>query len=427
MVKRIVCFGPGPRFKGGIAHYNTSLARSLVQFGQCEVHIVSWSRQYPFFIPREFRDTQSKEDPLKSISIQVHYLTDFNNPLSWHRTYRFIKALDPDMVIFQWAITIQGLPLRYIAGKLMKHTCTRVIFDLHNIVQKENSLADRYFTRRGISRAHGYIVHGDLTLRELQSFLPDVPFEEADPGFSVAPGKVPVLKLFHPVYDMFTPDESLNTTKLKAELGLRRHVFLFFGFIRKYKGLHHVIEAFSKVAAERDDVSLLIAGESFWNTLDQRSLQTRIKQAIFGLAKSIFLRRQDDEREYRPLDMIGELGIDHLVYQHIGFVPNEDVHLYFQVSDYLLLFYTYATPSGVESIAYNFNLPVIATRVGNFPDTVQDGINGYLAEPGDVNSMAEAMLRAIENPIPRENVGQTAAQMSWERYVKTILGSVDVG
>lgn len=327
------------------------------------------------------------------------------------------------MVIFQWAITIQGIPMRFIADRLMKHTDIQIIFDLHNIVQKEHSLTDRYFTRRGISSAHGYIVHGDLTFRELKSFIPDKPFELAEPGFGVAPGKIPVLRLFHPIYDLFKPDENLDIDKLKSELGLRRHVFLFFGFIRKYKGLHHVIEAFAKVAEQRSDVSLIIAGESFWNTLDKRRLHTRIKQAIFNLVKTIMLRKGDDERDYKPLELVDKLGISEQTYQHIGFVPNEDVHRYFQVSDYLVLFYTYATPSGVESIAYNFNLPVIATRVGNFPDTIKDGHNGYLTEPGDTQSMAEVMLRAIDNPIPGENVKKTAEHMSWKNYVLAILGN----
>ncbi|MCK7536121.1 MAG: glycosyltransferase [Marinilabiliales bacterium] len=112
------------------------------------------------------------------------------------------------------------------------------------------------------------------------------------------------------------------------------------------------------------------------------------KNALFSAAKSVFLRKQDDERQYRPLELIDELGIRDKVTVVNSFVPNEDVHKYFQVSDAIMLYYLTATPSGVESIGYNFRMPILATRVGHFPETVKDGYNGYLAEPGNIDSMA---------------------------------------
>ncbi|MCK4751559.1 MAG: glycosyltransferase, partial [Bacteroidales bacterium] len=144
---------------------------------------------------------------------------------------------------------------------------------------------------------------------------------------------IPVLKLYHPVYDMFRKDPSFDVAQFKASLGLKKHVFLYFGFIRKYKGLHNAIEAFHMVSRERDDVSMLIVGELFWNTLDSKKLSTRIKSAIFGLAKKLFLRKQDDEQNYRPLDLISTYGLEDRVAAITEFVPNEDVHKYFQASD----------------------------------------------------------------------------------------------
>src|SRR5690606_17574034 len=229
-------------------------------------------------------------------------------------------------------------------------------------------------------------------------------------------GKIPVLKLYHPVYNMFRPDPSFDVEKQKKEWGIREHAFLFFGFIRKYKGLHNAIEAFAKVARKRDDVSLLIVGESFWQTLDTKKISTRIKMFIFGIAKSVMLKKEDDENNYRPLELIDKLGIRDKVFVMNDFVPNEEVNKYFQVSDAILLYYLYATPSGVESIAYNFRLPILATRVGHFPETVSDGYNGYLAEPQNIESMAKAMEKIIESPINRENVEASSKMMSWSNY-----------
>lgn len=81
-MKRIVCFGPGPQFKGGIANYNTSLAKAFDASGDVEVHIVSWTQQYPAIIPRDFIDRKSRQDQLKGTGIKVHYITNYNNPLA---------------------------------------------------------------------------------------------------------------------------------------------------------------------------------------------------------------------------------------------------------------------------------------------------------------------------------------------------------
>ncbi len=419
---RVIVFGPGPVFKGGIANYNTSLAKAFNKLDEVEVFIVSWTQQYPAIIPRDFIDRKSKTDLLKGTNIKIFYITNYNNPFSWIKTYRLIRDINPQKIIFQWAIAFQGLPLGFIARKLKKHPEIEVIFDLHFVKQKEGSSIDDWFTKTGIKHADSYVVHSFKTARELEYLFPAEQFNVLDMGEGKRKinGKN-VIKLYHPVYDMFHPDENFNVEETKKELKLREYTFLFFGFIRKYKGLHNAIRAFAKVAGTRDDVSLLIVGESFWNTLDSRKIITRVKKATFGLLKSVFLRKQYDEKNYRPLDLIDQLGIKDRVTVINEFVPNEEVNKYFQVSHAIVLYYLTATPSGVESVAYNFRLPILATRVGHFPETVIDGYNGYLADPDKINSMAEAMIKSIETPIPMENVAKTSANMSWMNYAKTIL------
>ncbi len=421
MKKTIVCFGPGPRFKGGIANYNTSLAKAFDKMEDTDVHIVSWTQQYPAIIPRDFIDRKSKADQLAGTGIKVHYITNYNNPLSWQATVKLIEKLKPQKVVFQWAIAIQGLPLGYIGRKLKKNKEIEVIFDLHFVIQKEGSALDNFYTKKGIRHADAYVVHAYKTANELKQLFPEKRFEVLERGQKYTGHGIRVMKLYHPVYDMFQPDPEFDVKKAKKEMGLKKHVFLFFGFIRKYKGLHNVIRAFAKLAQERDDVSLLIVGESFWNTLDNKKLSTKVKSAVFGLAKKVFLKKQDDERDYNPLALIDELQLNESTYVMNDFVPNEMVHKYFQVSDNIMLFYLTATPSGIESIAYNFNMPMLATRVGHFTETVKDGYNGYLAEPDNIDSMTEVMRKAIEHPISRKNVAETSKDMSWDNYAREIL------
>lgn len=417
----IVCFGPGPMFKGGIANYNTSLAKAFDKIENTEVHIVSWTQQYPAIIPRDFIDRKSKTDQLEGTGIKVHYITNYNNPASWKATVRLIAGLKPDKVIFQWAIAIQGIPLGYISRKLKKYKEIEVFFDLHFVIQKEGSSLDNRFTRMGIKHANSYIVHAFKTVDELRQLFPNKSFEVIERGATIKRTGQKVLKLYHPVYDMFTPDPKFDIAAWKKEWGLKKNVFLYFGFIRKYKGLHNVIEAFARLAAKRDDVSLMVVGESFWNTLDKKKFTTRLKSATFGVAKKIFLKKSDDEGDYNPIALIDELGIQDKVHLNNEFVPNEDVHKYFQVSDNIMLFYLTATPSGIESIAYNFDMPMLATKVGHFTETVKDGYNGYLAEPDDIDSMVAVMEKAIGKPINRKNVAATSKDMSWDNYAREIL------
>ena len=274
----------------------------------------------------------------------------------------------------------------------------------------------------GIGNTDSYIVHALKTFRELETLYPEKKFHLTEKGESSAdPNLQKVVKLYHPIYDLFQPDPDFDIVGFKKKHGLRENVFLFFGFIRKYKGLHHAIKAFDIVARQRDDASLLICGESFWNTLDAGSWSTKIKKALFSVAKGLVLGKKGNEEEYNPLALVEELGLQDSVRVFNRFIPNEEVGPFFQTADCVVLFYETATPSGIESLSYNFDLPILATRVGHFPETVKDGFNGYLAEAEDIESMAQTMIKMLDAPLPPENVQAVKGDMSWENYARSIL------
>lgn len=437
----IVCFGPGPKFKGGIAQYNTALARALKDEG-AQVSIVSWTQQYPAIIPREFVDKASRSDFLEGYDIPVKYLTNWNDPRTWWDTAKSIAELKPDKVILQWYNPTQGIPLNTIAKYLRKHCKrTEILFDLHFVAAKEQSSLDARLTRMALRHGHSFIVHAYKTAEELKALMPDKAFEVTLDGkraagsqqfavgsASAANYQLPtansihsILKLYHPIYTLFKPDQAFDKEAWKRQHHLRKHVFLFFGFIRKYKGLHYCIEAFAELAKQRDDVSLMIVGERFWQTVDQSKLSTKLKNAVFGTLKKLFLKKADDERDYDPLALLDTLGIRDRTLVVDRFIPNEEVPPYFQAADTIVLFYETATPSGVESLSYNFKLPAVATRVGHFPETITDGFNGYLATPKNIADMVRVMNASIDQPIPRENVVEATKAMSWANYTKAVL------
>jgi len=417
---KIVVFGPGPGFKGGIANFNISLAKAFAMQEDTETHIISWSNQYPFFIPRDFMDDKSQSGLLEKYGVTVHYTMDYNRFSTWQKTYETIVEHNPDIVVIQWANPIQAFPISYLIRQIKANTTIRVIADLHFVNRKEYAKTVKRLTRYAIVFADAYVVHSYKTACELKELFPAVHFDLIEGSDNVANNNnKPILKLYHPIYDMYTPDPVFDVVLQKEQLHLRQYVFLFFGFITKYKGLHHAISAFSELAKTREDVSLLIVGESSWQAPKDRK-RDRLKRLFSRKLRAQFVSQREDEQNYRPLDMIEQLGVSDKVTVINEFVPNEDVHKYFQVSDAIVLFYDTATGSGVESIAYNFKLPIVATRVGHFPESVKEGVTGYLANADDVASMTEAMLNIIEQPIPSENIEKASKDMSWESYADSI-------
>ena len=425
MMTKIVVFGPGPGFKGGIANFNISLAKAFAMQEDTETHIVSWTNQYPFFIPRDFIDDKSRSDLLEKSGVTVHYIMNYNRFSTWRKTYETIFELNPDFVVFQWSNPIQAFPITYLIRQLKVNTTARVIVDLHFVNRTEYAKTVKWLTDYAIKYADAYVVHSYKTACELKELFPETHFNliEGTDNLSNNSDK-PILKLYHPIYDMYTPDPDFDVAAQKEQLHLRQYVFLFFGFIAKYKGLHHAIAAFAELAKNRDDVSMLIVGESSWQAPRDRK-RDRFKRIFSRQLRAQFVSRKEDELYYRPLEMIDQLGICDKVTVVNEFVPNEDVHKYFQVSDAIVLFYDTATASGVESIAYNFNTPIVATRVGHFPESVKEGVTGYLANPDDVTSMTEAMLNIIEQPIPSENIEAAYKSMNWENYAKSVRKMAD--
>lgn len=423
-VKNMVCFGAGPAFKGGMSNYNTSLAKSLSTFDNVNVHIVSWTQQYPSIVPRDFKDKVSALDFLEGYNIPIKYITNYNNPFSWTATAKYIAALKPEKVIIQWSIAIQGLPIGAIVKKLKRLCDCEIILDLHFVIQKEKSKIDEILTKRGISLADSYIVHALKTFEELQQIFPNKKFSLTESGSRVGnegQNIKNVIKLFHPIYDLYQADPKFDVAAFKKEHGLKEHVFLFFGFIRKYKGLHNAIQAFDLLAKERDDVSFLICGELFWNTLKSENFVTKLKKTVFSIVKWVFLNNAEDEKDYNPLALIDELALQDKTMVVSTFIPNEDVNKYFQTANAGILFYSRATPSGIESLSYNFNLPILTSNVGHFPETIKDGENGYMTKANTIEAMADTMKRFLNEPIPPENVSKSKEGFSWKTYAMAIL------
>ncbi|MEL6638080.1 MAG: glycosyltransferase family 4 protein [Bacteroidota bacterium] len=404
----IVLIGPGPQFKGGIANFNSSLARALDRLPGCRVHLISWTNQYPAIIPRDFKVDQPQENYFTGTAITIEYLLDYNNPLTWRKVARKLSRIQPMLVIFQWVNNVQAFPIRYLCKRIKQNTAAEIQFVLHVVKQKETSVIDKSLTRHGFAYVDTFIAHSTKSIAELREVLADELAQKR------------IIQLYHPVYDMFRPDPSFDAEAFKTANGIRRHAFLFFGFIRKYKGLHLALRALHRLVQQRQDVTLMICGEFFLQE-NPTTLAAKFKYHLFNLLKTLLFRGGDQARHYDPLALVEELQLQDHVYLQTNYIPDGEVLRYFQSATAAVCFYETADASGIESICYNFGTPILATRVGHFPESIQDGDNGYLADAGDIDSMAAQMLRSIEAPIPAERVRQKAEELSWKRYAQALL------
>jgi glycosyltransferase involved in cell wall biosynthesis len=137
-------------------------------------------------------------------------------------------------------------------------------------------------------------------------------------------------------------------------------VLLFFGYIRKYKGLDILIKAYPKILSNNPKARLLIVGEFY-----------------------------DDPKEY--LALIKNLGIENSVKVINQFVANEDVAKYYQISDVVILPYRSATQSGILNVAYGFYKPAIVTDVGGLAEFVDEGNTGFVVKPNSPEAIADGV------------------------------------
>jgi glycosyltransferase involved in cell wall biosynthesis len=323
--------------------------------------VITFKRQYPAWV---FPGTTQLE-PDETSRIPTDQLIDSINPLNWYSVGRTIRQHRPDLLIITYSIPFFGPCYGTIARIVARGT--RVLYLCHNIVPHERRVGDTSFTRYALSAGNAFIVQSDRVERELLAFFPRAVYK-----------KVP-----HPVYNMFGP--SIDRNQARKQLGMTAdRICLFFGFIRKYKGLEVLLDAMALL--KDTDIHLLVVGECY-----------------------------GDERSYD--NQVRVLGIERSVTLHIEYVPQDQVGLYFSAADVVILPYLSATQSGIAQIAYNFNKPVIATRVGGLAEIVVDGKTGILIPPGDKHALADSMRRFFERENTESyvnNVREEKRKYTWE-------------
>jgi glycosyltransferase involved in cell wall biosynthesis len=339
---KLALVGPAYPLRGGNALTLGYLAEALS--AEHEVHIISYSRLYPKLLFPGTRMEDVSKTPMKPTNPETtHFLIDCINPISWKQAADFINRLKPDMLIMQWWNSFFGVAHRTILSFVDKRI--PIFYIPENIVSHEANALNLFLTKLALSKADYFLTFSHSVAEGVKSLYPNKPVYEAQ----------------LPIFDCFNLEPDFDKATFAKSLGLKKHVILFFGYIREYKGLMTLLDAMPEILKRiGNDTTLLIVGE-FYDKRDKYDAK------------------------------IHSLGIANHVKVVSAFVPNEEVGRYFSVSDVVAMPYHSGTQSGILSIAYSFRKPVVITNVGGIAETVIDGETGFIIEPRNPIALADAI------------------------------------
>lgn len=366
---KITIIGPVHPYRGGIAHHTALLSEALTTHNH-HIDVISFIRQFPGWL---YPGTSDKDPSKQPVRTEAEFILDPLYPWTWLRAARYIRDLNPDLVVFQWWTTFWAVPYRFISSQLVRNG-HRVVFLVHNVLPHEEKIWDRWLAKFGLGSSDAFIVQNP---RERDRMLAHIPAAEIN-----------ICKI--PIYPPLA-DINIDRTEARKHLSLTPGgppIILFFGIVRDYKGLDVLLNALSCLHVEDQKPMLLIAGE-FW----------------------------DSKTDYRS--MIGQLGIKDQVIIDDRYIPNEEVGIYFSAADLLVAPYIAGTQSAVTGLALSYGLPMIVS------DTIAEGIyltgseHVRIVRAGDPGELATVIAEVIRE-LPEIRRVPTSAQADWERMVKVI-------
>lgn len=369
---KITILGPAHPLRGGIAALNELLAAQLVSEGH-NVNIISFSLQYPkLLFPGKTQYSEEKTEFPFQITDEVNSV----NPVNWIKTGKKIKKEKPDILIVRFWLPFMAMSLGTICSIVRKNGHTKIISIVDNIIPHEKRPGDKILSNYFVKRADGFIAMSKSVLTDLNRF----------------DSKKPKIYSPHPIYDHYGKIEPRKTALEKLNLDKEFRYVLFFGFIRDYKGLDLLLEAFGDDFFKENKIKLVVAGEFY-----------------------------TDEEPYRK--QIARLNLQEKLILRTDYIPNSEVENYFNAADIVAQPYKSATQSGVTQIGYHFNKPMLVTNVGGLPEIIPDGKAGYVVnpEPVEIKNALTDFFKNKRQSFFTEEVKKEKKRFSWEKMTETIF------
>lgn len=368
---RIIIAGPAHPYRGGIAEFTNRLALQFQSEGH-DVNIITFSLQYPgILFPGKTQYTDSPPPENIRITRGINSI----NPFNWLKWGCRIKKQKPDILLLRFWLPFMGPCLGTIARIARSNNQTKVICIFDNVIPHEKRPGDIIFTRYFTHSIDGGVVMAGTVEDELKSFRRDFPVR-----FNP-----------HPLFDTYGETIPREFALVSLKLDPRYSYLLFFGFIRSYKGLDLLIEAFADKRLRNRRLKLLIAGEFY-----------------------------EDDKPYRDLIRNKDLENDVVVYDR--FISDRDVPLFFGAADLVIQPYRSATQSGVTQIAFQYEKPMLVTEVGGLKEIIPHGKCGYVVKP-DSQSIADSIVDFYDNHRKEqmtEGVKQEKQRFTWDKMTSTI-------
>ena len=368
---KIISIGPAYPYRGGLASFNDRLSQQFTSEGY-EIEIFTFKLQYPkILFPGKTQFTDARPPDKLKISRILNSI----NPFNWITTGMKIKKAKPDILLIRFWLPFMAPCFGTIARLARQNNGTVVICIFDNVIPHEKRPGDHVLTKYFVNSIDGAIVMSQIVKDDLETFRQNLPVR-------LSP---------HPLFDNYgkpvARDEALKALRLDPEYSY----MLFFGFIRAYKGLDILIEAFADKRLRGRKLKLMIAGEFY-----------------------------EDETPYREMINKYNLEKDIIFFDH--FIKDNEVPLFFSAADLVVQPYKTATQSGVTQIAYYFEKPMLVTDVGGLREIVTDGKCGYVVKPDPV-SIADAIDDYFSNDMKEKftaGVQKEKEKFSWDKMTQEI-------
>lgn len=372
---KIRILGPAHPYRGGIAKFDEVLAAAFGREGH-DVKIINFTLQYPSFLfPGRTQYTRMAAPEGLVIERRINSV----NPLNWPVVGREIAREEPELVIPRFWMPFMGPSLGTIA-RTIRHRSpkTRIIALADNIVPHEHRPGDRPLTDYFLRQTDAVVYMSDEVGRDLDSF-----------DYKGLRAMSP-----HPIYDTYGTPVAKAEACAALDLDPAEDYVLFFGFIRDYKGLDLLLEAWALLKSQGKTAGkkLLVGGEYYGN---KEKYDTLIRS--LGLAEDIIV--------------------------HDRYIDENQVRNYFGAADLVVQPYKSATQSGVTQVAYHFGTPMVVTNVGGLPEIVPDDKVGYVVEV-DPAAIAKAIGDFYEKNRAakfRANIAVEKERFSWSALTGTFM------
>ncbi|MDQ3141398.1 MAG: glycosyltransferase [Bacteroidota bacterium] len=367
----VVIIGPAHPLRGGLASYDERLAREF-QVKNWTCCIYTFSLQYPSFL---FPGTTqySEEPPPKDLKILVKI--NSINPLNWFKVGQELKSLKPDLIVVRFWLPFMGPCLGTILRQVKKNNHTKIICIADNVIPHEKRMGDTMLTNYFIKPIDAFITMSEKVNDDLKNFINHSNYKVVD----------------HPLYDNFGDAVDKLESRKRLRIPANEKIVLFFGFIRKYKGLDLLLQALTLKDMKESGVKVLVAGEFY-----------------------------EDATWYKEFIKINNLG-DQL-YWHTHFISDSEVKYYLSACDVVIQPYRNATQSGVTPLAYHFEKPMIVSNVGALPRLVPHNKVGLVCEPDPqsiANSIQEYFRIGEAHFLPYLRIEKQ--KLSWSNLVDQIM------